>query len=666
MHNLLEVILETPTPQERYSLLPNAQIATPGALPRAPQQNIVSSSQAPTSGNLPGVSAPRAIDGGGWDQLANTAATLGLKLAEKMRQRADDAAMAELGAKANQWYADNILNPETGLTSIKGKNALGGFDSISAEWKAFQDTSIAAMPENSRNRASVYLESFRVKVDHASSAHLGSEVARYEDEADVALITSSEAMIINSDDKVGSRNIVDDAIHRRGSRLGWGQEKIAFELSSSRARVHVNKAELLVSTGSWGELGKYLRDNFAEIPPDARETLTAKYTSGSKVSKPYEIVNSAIQQFPIVEELGTWDREKVSKYITMSLASTPEYIPTAINYFNSLNNNRSAIINEKVDSLIQEAVAVYGTSYDINDVITSPSFRKLPVSEQNALKEKITITSEASQEKLQKARAKGLLSYQQERNFSAASVLISRGKTIHDIKVTMGSSDSLNKEQWSQLSEQAILFSKPDVITARDMLGKFMYGSGNWKDGDGAIDSDARGGLIADNLTPQQEEKLLSGLRQYVASGGEEPVKYMDNSLKQFKFSFTPIAANLGIAFGGWVDKTEKEVFAHDTTYGAEAVRIFQPFAEGSSPITDVEEPRYKFESNGVSYTISAGQLKAYRDHQRLGATFTPSTDGTIYVKPSVSPGMEGYRIIINPDGTEKRITVGDFFQGVK
>jgi hypothetical protein len=213
-----------------------------------PLKSQVEVRQAGIPGNMQRIDTPAAMFGGGQgalamgDALAKLGATGGKIVTNELEEQ-NAARTLELDNMARREANDRLYNPDTGILSMKGGNALGA---TAAAEKVAEEIRLkyGDMPGESdmvRNNMKKSLASIQNSLYDTAQRHQFGELQSYKDEQLVSRLTmnaETAALNFNDDDKF--KKIFEDSettLRARAAQKGWSTEKLNVEIQSEYSKV---------------------------------------------------------------------------------------------------------------------------------------------------------------------------------------------------------------------------------------------------------------------------------------------------------------------------------------------------------------------------------------------------------------------------------------------
>jgi soluble lytic murein transglycosylase len=224
-------------------------------------------------------------------EIAQPVANAALQIVEKVQQDADTAALVEAESQLSKWKLDTMFNPEQGVYSRKGKNALNITNQTLPEFDKQADA-IGNSLTNERQRAR--WKEITTRQRHAFDSELNryeyGERENYYDEADKASLEASQTGALayyNDPQQVAYyQNKASAVLASAGNRKGLPPEAIELSVQKNNSAIATNvinrmmlddptKAAEYFSTAQ----GYMTPDDQAKVATALRPSLSQQYAS---------------------------------------------------------------------------------------------------------------------------------------------------------------------------------------------------------------------------------------------------------------------------------------------------------------------------------------------------------------------------------------------------
>lgn len=220
-------------------------------------------------------------------EIAQPVANAALQIVEKVQQDADTAALVEAESQLSKWKLDTMFNPEQGVYSRKGKNALNITNQTLPEYDKQAET-IGNSLTNERQRAR--WKEITTRQRQAFDAELNryeyGERENYYDEADKASLEASQTGALayyNDPQQVAYyQNKASAVLASAGNRKGLPPEAIELSVQKNNSAIAANVINRLAVDDPMAAQRYYAQQAGYMTPEDQ---MQIKKTLGSSVRK---------------------------------------------------------------------------------------------------------------------------------------------------------------------------------------------------------------------------------------------------------------------------------------------------------------------------------------------------------------------------------------------
>lgn len=220
-------------------------------------------------------------------EIAQPVANAALQIVEKVQQDADTAALVEAESQLSKWKLDTMFNPEQGVYSRKGKNALNITNQTLPEYDKQADA-IGNSLTNERQRArwKEITTRQRQAFDSELNRYEYGERENYYDEADKASLEASQTGALayyNDPQQVAYyQNKASAVLASAGNRKGLPPEAIELSVQKNNSAIAANVINRLAVDDPMAAQQFYAKNAGYMTPEDQ---MTIQKTLGSSVRK---------------------------------------------------------------------------------------------------------------------------------------------------------------------------------------------------------------------------------------------------------------------------------------------------------------------------------------------------------------------------------------------
>lgn len=222
-------------------------------------------------------------------EIAQPVANAALQIVEKVQQDADTAALVEAESQLSKWKLDTMFNPEQGVYSRKGKNALNITNQTLPEFDKQADT-IGNSLTNERQRArwKEITTRQRQAFDSELNRYEYGERENYYDEADKASLEASQTGALAYYNDPGQvayyQNKASAVLASAGNRKGLPPEAIELSVQKNNSAIAANVINRLAVDDPMAAQQFYAKNAGYMTPEDQ---MTIQKTLGSSVRKQF-------------------------------------------------------------------------------------------------------------------------------------------------------------------------------------------------------------------------------------------------------------------------------------------------------------------------------------------------------------------------------------------
>ena len=218
---------------------------------------------------------------------------------KKQRSDAEDARFSRIVRDSNNWWEENVDNPDTGaLNNLLGQQAIGSADLVENGFRDFSDSIEKSLQDSNaplafRTRVANFLEDRRVRLRSKMNGHEDKEGNLFIlSEAEASISSAKRRAQFNPEDAfLEQGNILANNL-KKAERLGWGEKQTREEFIKHTTDLHTGIINGFMAKGQYQAAEDWLEGAKNVMDPEAFDTYTIEIENRRKRADTFATIDN--------------------------------------------------------------------------------------------------------------------------------------------------------------------------------------------------------------------------------------------------------------------------------------------------------------------------------------------------------------------------------------